>query len=292
MVIPQEKLQLLKTIVASLTRVRGLGAVALGGSHARGTHNAQSDLDIGLYYRETQPFSVSDIREIASDLSATGAPIVTEFYEWGPFVNGGAWIDNAVCKVDFLYRNLDQLERIVGGAHEGISTHSYDQQPPFGFRSVTILGEIRCCKPLHDPDDILGGLKSAVAVYPPKLKACIVQDTLWCAEFSFQFADDFAKSRDIPNTVACMTRIFHYLVQALFALNDTYFLNDKRVLDEIEGFPKRPAEFAARVRALFAAPGSDPEALGASLKNLRTMFEETMRIAEGFYQPRFPVRSN
>jgi hypothetical protein len=292
MTIPARKLRLLETIVATLAGVDGLCAIALGGSHARGTHHAQSDLDIGLYYREAQPFSVAEVRKIAAGFSATGTPVVTDFYEWGPFVNGGAWIDNSVCKVDFLYRNIDQLERIVREAQEGIWTHDFDQQPPFGFRSVTILGEIRCCKPPHDPGDILARLKSAIAVYPPKLKACIVQDTLWCAEFSFQFADDFAKSRDTPNTVACMTRIFHYLVQALFALNDTYFLNDKRVLDEIEGFPKRPAEFAARVRALFAAPGSDPEALGASLKNLRTMFEETVRIAEGFYQPRFPVRSN
>src|SRR5271165_1931477 len=126
MVIPPEKLQLLKTVAASLSGVHGLGAIALGGSHARGTHNAQSDLDIGLYYREAQPFSVSDIRKIAKGLSASGSPTVTDFYEWGPFVNGGAWIDSSVCKIDFLFRNLDQLERIVGDAHEGSWTHSYD----------------------------------------------------------------------------------------------------------------------------------------------------------------------
>jgi predicted nucleotidyltransferase len=289
MVIPQEKLRLLKTIVASLAGVRGLDAIALGGSHARGTHTPQSDLDIGLYYREAQPFSVSDVRKIAAGLSKSGSPIVTEFYEWGPFVNGGAWIDNAVCKIDFLYRNLDQLERIVGGALEGVWTHSFDQQPPFGFRSVTIVGEIQCCKPLHDPPDILSGLKSAVAIYPPKLKMRIVQDTLWCAEFSFQHAKDFAKAGDVPNAVGCMTRIFHYLVQALFALNETYFVNDKRVLTEIEGFRIRPADFERRISAIMAAPGGDPETLAASLQSLRALFAETVAIADGLYQPKFPT---
>jgi hypothetical protein len=30
-------------------------------------------------------------------------PIVTNFYEWGPWVNGGAWIHSSVGKVNFLY---------------------------------------------------------------------------------------------------------------------------------------------------------------------------------------------
>src|SRR5271154_3425968 len=170
MTIPAEKARLLDEIAALLATVPNVAAVALGGSHARGTHGPASDLDIGLYYREGSPFAVDDVREIARRFSASGSPTVTGFYDWGPFVNGGAWIDNAICKVDFLYRNLDQLERIVGGALAGVWTHSFDQQPPFGFRSVTILGEIQCCKPLHDPPDILSGLKSAVAIYPPKLK--------------------------------------------------------------------------------------------------------------------------
>ncbi len=289
MVIPSEKQRLLESIVVPLVGIGGLRAIALGGSHARGTHNAQSDLDIGLYYGEAQPFSVSHIRKVAAGLSATGSPTVTEFYEWGPFVNGGAWIDNAVCKIDFLYRNLDQLDRIVREAQDGVWTHSFDQQPPFGFRSVTILGEIHCCKPLHDPDNVIGRLKSLVAVYPPKLKARIVQDTLWCAEFSFQFADGFAKSGDVPNTVACMTRIFHYLVQAMFALNEIYFVNDKRMLEEIQSFPLVPKDFGSRVSGILAHAGRTPDALGVSVRQLKSVFEETTELARNLYPPRFAM---
>jgi hypothetical protein len=36
-------------------------------------------------------------------------PVVTGTYEWGPWVNGGAWIQTSAGKVDFLYKNLDQV---------------------------------------------------------------------------------------------------------------------------------------------------------------------------------------
>jgi hypothetical protein len=289
MTIPPEKARLLEEIASALAKVVNVEAVALGGSHARGTHEPGSDLDIGIYYREAAPFSIADIRDIARSFSTGGSPTVTEFDDWGPFVNGGAWIDNAVCKVDFLYRNLDQLERTVAEAGRGEWSHSFDQHPPFGFRSVTTLGEIHVCKPLRDPQNALKPLKARVATYPPALKACVVQDTLWLAEFSFRLARDFAKTGDVPNTVGSMTRIYHYLVHALFALNETYLLNDKRVLKEIATFAKKPVNFGARASVILAAPGDDAEKLGASLEQLKTLFAETVALADGAYAPKFPV---
>jgi len=289
MTMPPEKVRLLADIAAALARVPNVQAVALGGSHARGTHGPASDLDVGIYYRKAEPFRIDHIRQIAQAFSASGTPTVTDFYEWGPFVNGGAWIDNAVCKVDFLYRSLDQLEREIARANRGEWEHSFDQHPPFGFRSITTLGEIHVCKPLHDPSNTLGPLKAAVATFPPALKARIVKDTLGCAEFSLLHARDFAKTGDVPNTVACLTRVHHYFVQALFALNGTYLLNDKRVMQEIATFAKKPIHFGARMSAILAAPGSDAETLAASVGRLTTIFVEMLACAGGAYKPKFPL---
>jgi predicted nucleotidyltransferase len=287
MTIPAEKAALLDELVIALKAIPNMEAVALGGSHARGTHRPGSDLDIGLYYRERAPFDIADIRKVARAFASNGQPTVTEFYEWGPFVNGGAWIENSICKVDFLYRNLDQLAREVSEAKAGRWTHSFDQQPPFGFRSVTTLGEINCCKPMYDPAGALGALKAEVVSFPPALKSRIVQDVLWAAEFAFIHADNYARSGDVPNTVACMTRIFHYLVQALYALNETYFVNDKRDLDEVTKFSRTLTDFGARMGAILAHPGHSPAELDASLRKLQTILLETVVLAEGAYTPRF-----
>lgn len=289
MTIPAAKARLLEDIVSALAEVPCLEAVALGGSHARGMASPSSDLDIGLYYRERAPFPVERVREIATEFSASGKPVVTDFYAWGPFVNGGAWIDNPVCKIDLLYRNLDQLERSLRASEFGRWEHDFDQQPPFGFRSVVLLGEVSCCKPLFDSQGILAGLKAAVVVYPPKLKERIIHDTLWGAEFSLRSALEFARDGDVPNAIGCMTRIFHYLVHALYALNEIYFVNDKRALQEIETFAHKPSDFAGRISAILASPGVRPDALRASLEALKALFDEIVALSNGGYAPRFAL---
>ena len=112
--VPADNMRLLDEIVAALRAVPNVVAVVLGGSYASGLANANSDLDIGLYYPESAPFAISQVRSIAERCSTTDSlPVVTGLYEWGPWVNGGAWINTSVSKVDFLYRNLDQVQAVI-----------------------------------------------------------------------------------------------------------------------------------------------------------------------------------
>ena len=140
-----------------------VAAIVLGGSYARGTHHANSDLDLGIYYSEAAPFAIEEIRQVATQFSAGTPPVVTDFYEWGPWVNGGAWIHTTVGKVDFLYRNLEQVERTIQDAWQGVYQHHYDQQPTFGFYSVIYLAETHVCVPLFDPQAALPPLKQRVS---------------------------------------------------------------------------------------------------------------------------------
>jgi len=171
----------------------------------------------------------------------------------------------------------------VAAAERGEWSHNFDQHPPFGFRSVTTLGEIHVAKPLHDPGDVLAPLKARLAAYPSALKARIVPNMLGIAEFSFVHARIFAASGDVPNTVGCMTRIYHCLLQVLYALNGTYFLNDKRSAAEIASFAKTPKDFGARASAILANAGDSAEKLGASLDRLKALFAETVALSNGAY---------
>jgi hypothetical protein len=75
-----------------------------------------SDLDVGLYTREAQPFSPADIRRVADCVSIPGPATVTDFHDGGRWVSGGAWIFTAHGKVDFLHHSLDQVERTIAEA--------------------------------------------------------------------------------------------------------------------------------------------------------------------------------
>jgi hypothetical protein len=286
--LPPDKRDRLEAIVRALREVPELCAIALGGSHARGSHRPDSDLDIGLYYRSAAPFVIDLVRAIARGFATAGTdPVVTDFGAWGPWVNGGAWIYNDACKIDLIYREIGQLETTVREAHAGVWRHDFDQQPPYGFRSVIYLGELACCVPLHDPAGILAQLKASVTTYPWALKRRIVADTLWAAEFSFLFARDFASRSDVGNTVGCMTRIAHYLTQAVFALNETYFISDKDAAPTIAGFALRPEHFDATLSAVLACPGATETALNASLDRLHSLCADLINLAGGYYQRRY-----
>ena len=59
--LPERKRRLLELLVENLSKITGVLAVVLGGSYASGTHHAKSDMDIGIYYCEANPFSISEI---------------------------------------------------------------------------------------------------------------------------------------------------------------------------------------------------------------------------------------
>ena len=287
--VPSSKRILLQKLVDQLSNVNGIVAIVLGGSYASGTQHAASDLDIGLYYFEAAPFSIDDIRRIADGVSVHGPATVTGFYGWGAWVNGGAWIHTADSKVDFLYRNLDHLQRTIAEAEQGIAQHDYDQQPTHGLYSVIYLAETQICIPLYDPQHLVADLKRRVAVYPPKLKQKVIADSLWAAEFTLLHARGFAARGDIYNTVGCLTRVTANLTQALFALNERYFMRDKQVLETISQFSNLPSSYIQEINRILARPGGSAIELTKSVSDLERVWQSVVALTGGSYEPKFQL---
>ena len=287
--LPEQKRRLLEALVENLSKINGVLAVVLGGSYASGTHHAKSDMDIGIYYCEANPFSIAEIRSVAEAVSQDKKATVTGFYEWGAWVNGGAWIQTRQGKVDFLYRNLDQVQRTIDDAQQGISHHDYDQQPTFGFYSVIYLAETQICIPLYDPDAYIANLKRQVLVYPPKLKQRMIADSLWAAEFTLLFARDYANQGDIYNTVGCFTRVASNLTQALFAINERYFIRDKHVLDTVINFERLPADYIQEIERILACPGSTTQMLINSCSDLEQLWQNVVSLPGVEYEPKFQL---
>ncbi len=202
-------------------------------------------------------------------------------------MNGGAWIQTPAGKVDFIYRNLDQVRATIEEGHRGIWRHDYDQQPPFGFRSIAYFGEIHICVPLYDPDGEITRLKERVADYPPALKERVIQDSLWGAEFSLLFCRNFGEKTDVGNAVGCMTRAAQFLTHALFALNGQYHFSDKSASRLIDNFARRPNEFTSRLASILAHAGSSPAELTRSTDLLSALWRETVDLTDGAYNPRW-----
>jgi predicted nucleotidyltransferase len=287
--VPSYKHECLRNAVEALSALDGVLAIVLGGSYARGTHHADSDLDLGIYYSQAAPFSIEEVRRIAIQLGDSTPPVVTDFYGWGPWVNGGAWIHTVAGRVDFLYRQVEQVEQTIEEAWRGVYQHDYHQQPTFGFSSIIYLAETHVCVPLFDPHGTIARLKQRVTSYPLKLKQALVSNSLWGAEFSFFFARKFAAGGDVYNTVGCLARISGYLIQALYALNETYFINDKGALDALQQFALCPPGYREKLAQVLAHAGETAEQLTATVASLEALWQEVVNLAGSAYQPKYSL---
>lgn len=285
-ILPSNKRLIASQMIEELSTIQGIVAIALGGSFARGSASEDSDLDLSLYYSEIKPPLISDIRILAQKFDSTPQLIVTQLYEWGPWVNGGAWLNTTAGEVDWLYRNLDQVHRVLEDAKEGKFAWDFRQQPPYGFFSVTYLADLQQNVILYDPQNILTQAKQSVQIYPGKLKQSLIQEHLWSIEFSYFNAKKLLKRNCIYGIAGCINRIAAELTQVLFALNETYFATDKNALQVIDTFSLKPCHYEQRLSAILSYPGKD-HALKETLRQLHAIIQETMQLANVFYTPKY-----
>jgi hypothetical protein len=286
------QVSLLDTIAFELSKIPGVVAVVLGGSYARRTARPDSDLDVGLYYYENSPPDIEAIRRCAETIGAANTvPTVVDYYKWGPWVNGGAWIRTPTGKLDLLYRNIEQVQRVIDESQEGLYQHDYCQQPTFGFVSIIYLAETKYCLPLFDPQQLLQKLKRSVEIYPAALQQKMIQNCLAIGEFTLVHAHGFAEHGDILNTVGCLIKIAFVLLQSLFALNVEYYFGDKGSLEAIARFPLRPEGFSNRLRDLLAMPMQTQLDLKFATLQIQSLWKETVSLTEGRYIPKFGLPS-
>ncbi len=274
---------LLGELSDALIAVPGVRAVALGGSYARGTARADSDLDVGLYYEEAAPFEVSAVDAVLGRFDPRPERVVTETGEWGPWVNGGAWLRVGEQPVDVLYRAFEQLDHWTDACERGERVWDYAQTPTHGFHSQILMAELSVCVPLADPDDALARRKARVAEMPTALRDRLLQDFLWHVAFTLYHARGHAGRGDVYNAVGCLNRAAACLVQAWHALAGRWFTGDKGAL------AVGPEAEARELEAVLAAPGADAASLSASVERVAALHGAACERAGDRYRPPFDL---
>jgi predicted nucleotidyltransferase len=239
---------LAQRIATRLGQIDGIVAVALGGSWARGTAGPDSDVDLGIYYRPAQRPSLAALRRLAQEIDDRHLPdLVTNFGEWGPWINGGAWLQIDGQHVDWLFRDLDRVAHAIDECRAGQPTCDYQIGHPHGFHSHIYMGEVHVCRALHDPTGAVAQLKTLTAVYPAALRQVLINRYLFEAQFSIDIARTPAQRGDAAYVAGCLFRCVACLVQVLCALNEEYCLNEKGAVALIETLRLHPDGFSATV---------------------------------------------
>ena len=284
-IIPEGKRQVLEKFIELLVQVQEIKAIVLGGSYARGTAKTESDIDIAIYYSEANPLNISLIQKIVREMNPSST--ATELYEWGAWVNGGAWIETESGKIDLLYRSLEHIDRVIQESFTGVHSCDYLQQPPYGFYSVTYLGETATCVPIYDPENLIQAMKERVKVYPEALKKGIIQQNLWSVEFTLLHAKKCANGNDLYSTTGCITRILSCLTQVLFALNEIYFISDREALNAIEHFQISPNGYKKNIEMILSQLNVYDGILTKTVCDLSQVFLDVKQLAGALYEPKY-----
>jgi hypothetical protein len=230
-----------------LTAVDGVVGVVLGGSRARGTHTAGSDVDLGVYYRP--PLDVHGLGEVAREVAGPQAA-VTEPGQWGPWVDGGAWLHVQDTPVDWIYREVDRVHASWREAQDGRFALHAQVGHPLGWPNVAYAGEIALGQVLTDPTGELEQLHQATGAYPPALRQAVVTATLWEASFCVDIAGKAVAREDTAYVAGCLFRAVVLCAHALHGRAGVWLINEKGAVAAAGALACAPESFTARAHAV------------------------------------------
>lgn len=241
--------------------------IALGGSHAKGTSDALSDVDVYLF----APAVVPRARriEVVADVLGIAPEAVSSWGGDEPFEQAGTDFRFRDTEVECWIRSSTRIESVIEGAKRGEIRREYVGWAVAGFFDYVALGDIQAMRVVEDPSGMLARWKADVDPYPEPLRRAVLgrftrEAAFWPDSFHYRTA---MERSDTLYTSAIVQQVVHALVQCVFALNGVYFPGDKKLASALDALPVRPEAFARRIQQLLF-PGAEPD---------RTLLEEQRR---------------
>lgn len=269
---------IVQSIVTTLQEVEGLEAIVLGGSRAKGTHSAASDIDIGIYY-DPRRVDFDALERKAQELDGEHREnLLARPGGWGKWQNGGCWLNVEHLPVDLILRDMDRVRDAVQECGDGIVTQHYQTGHPHAYSNAMYRGELAICKPLWVGEEAFTQLKVVAESYPPEMKKSILALFSFEMGFSLQLAQKSMDRDDAYYVAAHLVRSVSAMNQVLFALNETYCINEKQAVSTISSLPVCPPEYKARIDGVFSL---DPGRLQESCTRLKALVDEVSGLCQG-----------
>ncbi|WP_166445859.1 nucleotidyltransferase domain-containing protein [Enterocloster lavalensis] len=243
--------QLLKQIADQIAPCSFVAGIVLGGSRATGMATENSDIDIGIYYeRERMDFDrLNGIAAGLDDLHREN--LVCREGEWGNWVNCGGWLTVKGYHVDLILRDIARVQDILDQTERGETAAHYQTGHPHGYIDAMYRGELAAGKILYARDQSFTEMKERAEVYPEALRRALISFFMFEAKFSCMLAEGYGRGEDLYYVAGHLFRSVSALNQVLFALNQTYCLNEKKAVRRIREFPVTLPDYQRRVNEIF-----------------------------------------
>lgn len=269
----------LRSLAEQLVGVPGIAAVMLGGSRARGEEHPDSDVDLGLYYRP--PLDTDALRRLARLSAATRGvagrtPELTEPGGWGPWVDGGGWLTIDDTPVDWIYRDLDRVQRSVEQALAGEFAFHFQVGHPFGIPDFAYAGEVALGVVLADPTGELQRVQDRLRDYPAALGPAIIS-RLAEARFLLSVLAKPARRADTTYVAGCLFRVVTLCAHAVHAQAGRWVINEKGLVDAAARLGPAPVDFLERAHGLLADLGRHDGSLLAAVRAAEQLVDDVAR---------------
>ena len=246
---PDLRLQVDRLVPLVRRYARGPCGVALGGAHAKGVADGDSDLDLYVFADAIEPGDTRAALTWAWDAA------VRDVVCWGgdeAFNEAGTDFYLGALKVECWLRNCASIERSLAEARQGLVRRHLVTWTTTGFYNHCCLADLAHMVVVHDPSGVLNVWQRGLGRYPEPLRRAIIGEHLdaarfWPAIFHYRSA---IERLDVIYTTGIVQQVVHNLVQVLFAANRTYFAGDKKLAAALDRLPTVPVGFAARVNQL------------------------------------------
>lgn len=278
-----ESVRAMATELLDLVRSFALSeyGIALGGAHAKGTVDDESDVDLYLFATDVRP------NEERAKLAAAFSPEVEDVVCWDDdtlYPQAGTDFRFRGLRIECWLRSAAHIGQAIADAQAGVVRRDLVTWTITGFYNHCCLSDINAMVPLADPTGLLARWKSQVATYPPGLRRSIISQHLAAARFwphNFHYHSAVARA-DVIYVTGIVQQVVHNLVQVLFALNETYFPGDKKLGEALAHLPRQPAGLLERVTSLLwpRAPAT-VAALRRQQDELQALLREVEVLVEG-----------
>ncbi len=230
--------------------------IALGGSYAKGSSDALSDVDVYLFTHRVIP-AAQRTDQVVQAFGAASEPA-----SWGhddPFTQSGTDFFYQSRRVECWLRNTERLASTIAACTRGEISREYVVWAVTGFFNYVALADVHTMRIIEDPGGILERWKKQTSTYPGALRKAILgrfmpEASFWPDNFHYHTAIERV---DVIYTSTIVQQVLQALVQVVFALNREYFPGEKKLAPALEKLPVQPEAFTTRLEGLLTV-GSNP----------------------------------
>jgi hypothetical protein len=263
----KDLLQTLFDRISGLNEVRGIGV----SGEMKFPKAGEGDVDVFIYCGAVPPLGARlDAMHSIGDSAKIKAGVIEDCF-WG--TGDLAVIDGVeVWLMYFTEKETEEfIDSILRGDHpDKLGNYFYPTGRCAMLKNINII---------YDGDGFLGSLKQKLLTYPEPLAKRLAAYHMEALQDTEDLLRAVARKDVLFYHFAMDIALDHFL-QALFALNRTFFPSRKRSFQYIAVFSEKPEKCEERLRNVLGA-GGIPEGLGDSYAMWDRLAGDLKKIADG-----------